>query len=454
MRPGGIRMLGATTTALVALLGLSATASPPGAERPFEVNVTHGLAAGEPQIAVDPVHHTVVISFLYKLGQQSPDGGRDLACGLAVSRDHGTTWRVQTTHPTDPGAITGDPYHQCSDPTAVAGPPGTVYVGAGWWDTPAGIVDDYDTYISRSTDGGLTWSRRVYAVGTKSMLDYRQLPPSAPWVDRQWLAADPNTGTVYASLADFPRSHRWIVASHDHGHTFGPPREIASGSTPEVPLNEYVPSAARGVLAVSYVTSEPDPTCRCQNVFETSRDDGATWTRRPAPIPATWTAADPSHPGRFAIMNGGTDPTDYSSTAQDSLFVSVTADYGKTWTPVVRIGQKPSNTRLMPWIGYSPTGVLGVTYRTVYAQGYDAWAAMSADGGARFAPPVRISHAVSAPEPDHGADDYGCVALDDKYLYFAWGDMRKTPNSSTSGAERTLYFGRVPLPPQVQRRHR
>ena len=416
--------------------------------------MTHGLGAGEPQIAVDPVHHSIVVSFLYKFGKQTPDSGHDLACGLAISRDHGTTWRVRTTHPTDPAAIISDPYHQCSDPTAAAGPPGTVYVGAGWWDTPAGIVDDYDTYVSRSTDGGLTWHPAAYAVGSKSLVDARALPPSTPWVDRQWLTADPNTGTVFASLADFPRSHRWIVASHDHGRTFGPPREISSGSTPEVPLNEYVPAAAHGVLAVSYVTDGSDSTCHCQGVFETSRDDGASWTRHPAPIPATWTAADPSRPGRFAIMNGGTDPTDFSSTAQDTLLVSVTSDYGKTWTPVVRIGQKPSNTRLMPWMGYSPTGVLGVTYRTVYSQGYDAWAALSADGGAHFAPPVRISRVMSPPETDHGQDDYGCVALDGKYLYFAWGDMRKTPDSPTSGAERSLYFGRVPLPPQHKRHHR
>ena len=31
--------------------------------QPFETNVTHGLGAGEPELAIDPVHHTLVISF-------------------------------------------------------------------------------------------------------------------------------------------------------------------------------------------------------------------------------------------------------------------------------------------------------------------------------------------------------------------------------------------------------
>ena len=42
-------------------------------------------------------------------------------------------------------------------------------------------------------------------------------------------------------------------------------------------------------------------------------------------------------------------------------------------------------------------------------------------------------------------DDFGHVALDEKYLYVAWGDMRKNPGSSASGTQRSVYFGRVPL---------
>ena len=42
-------------------------------------------------------------------------------------------------HPADPGPTPGDPYHQCSDPTAAVGPGGTVYAGAGWWDQPGEI---------------------------------------------------------------------------------------------------------------------------------------------------------------------------------------------------------------------------------------------------------------------------------------------------------------------------
>jgi hypothetical protein len=180
------------------------------------------------------------------------------------------------------------------------------------------------------------------------------------------------------------------------------------------------------------------------------------WTRHPAPIPAQWTAADPSHPGRFAIMSGGAVTFDWSTTP-NILEVSVTSDYGKTWSKPVQIGQNPPNPRWLPGIAYSPDGVLGVVYRTDYGancvtgvycgggNGYDMWAAISRNGGFSFAPPIRVNHALSPPESG-GSDDFGNnVALDDKYLYVAWDDMRTTPNSSTTDGKRSLYFGRIPL---------
>ena len=431
-------------------LAPATAATPVGAPQSFEMKVINGLDAGEPQIAVDPVRHSLAISFL--LSNPAPGVSH---CGLATSTDYGRTWRLRFKNPADPvpRSVTS-----CSDPIAASGKHGAMYVGAEW----GGLTND-DTYVSRSIDGGRTWGPATYATGHRDAVKNELAAPNTSNEDRPWLTADMQTGTVYANLGDFaPRLRHWIVASHDEGRTFGPPRAIASNAAPEWPASDFVPSAANGVLAVSYVSAAVDPACLCRNVFETSTDDGVTWSRHAAPIPAQWVAADPSHPGRFAIMSGGEEVTDWQSFNPNELLVSVTSDSGKTWSPTAHIGEAPSNPRWMPWIAYAPNGVLGVSYRTKYGTAsclapeqcsntsYAMWAAISADGGFRFAPPVRISHAVSAAQLDNGSgfaagDDFGTVALDDKYLYVAWGDMRKTPNSSAPGP-RSLYFGRLPLP--------
>ena len=353
-----------------------------------------GLDAGEPQIAVDPVHHTIVVAFLLS----SPNGAGS-KCGIATSRDRGKSWQVRYKSPADPVRASNV---SCSDPVAATGAGGALYVVA------LLQSDHLGTFLSRSTDGGRTWGPSVYSTGNRDAVKNALAAPNTGLDDRPWLTADNRTGAVYASLADFvPRLRRWIVASRDQGRSFGPPRPIASNAAPEVPAGDYIPSAANGVLAVSYVALAADPSCLCRQVFETSRDDGVTWSRHPAPIPAQWTAADPAHPGRFAIMSGGSDITDYQSFDPDNLLVSVTSDYGRTWSAPERIGQNPPSPRWMPWIAYSPTGVLGVSYRTKYGTpnclvpdecpetAYDEWAAISRDGGFHFAAPVRISHALS-----------------------------------------------------------
>ena len=256
------RVLPIATVATLAVAGLlPATAAAPSGTRTFEVNVTHGLGAGEPEVAADPVHHTVVISFMYEDppdGKKNPDGSMNSGCGIAVSRDRGKTWRVRITHPTDPGPIAGDPYHQCSDPTAATGASGTLYIGAGWWDSPAGIVDSYNTYVSRSTDGGMTWGPAVFATGTLSSPQNMVAAPTTPTVDRQWLAADSQTGTVYASVADLPRTRRWIVASHDQGRTLG--RRTQSRPPPLPTCCSATIVRRRLVACWPRVTSRTEPT--------------------------------------------------------------------------------------------------------------------------------------------------------------------------------------------------
>jgi hypothetical protein len=55
-----------------------------------------------------------------------------------------------------------------------------------------------------------------------------------------------------------------------------------------------------------------------------------------------------------------------------------------------------------------------------------------------------VSNAVSPRGNASGNDDFSSVALDDNYLYAAWGDQRTSPTDSTPGPV-GVYFARVPF---------
>ena len=415
----------------------------------YEKKITAINAAGEPEIAVGPHGSPLLVAFN--------------GCGIAVSYDRGATFGISGKSPADPGPTQGDPYHNCSDPVAALGPANTLYTGAGYWDTPGGAVDDYNMYLARSGDGGASWTKPVFATGDDALPQQLLLGRNTGHTDRLFVTVDGSDGTVYGSATDFPRLVRWIVVSHDGGATFGPPHAIDDNLYPQAQGEQggdYIPAAADGVLAVAYAASAaPGRSCPC-GIFETSRDGGATWDRQAAPFAANWTAADPSHPGRFAIM-GGQGAT---ATPADPGYVTVstTEDYGRTWTAPVRLGGDPPHPRIQPWIAYSPTGVLGVGYKTLNTDPidepsffldavlgrvpgtYDYWTTVSFDDGRTFSAPLKVSTTSSPPGNTSGNDDFSSVALDDTYLYAAWGDQRTSPSDPTQGPV-SVYFARVPL---------
>src|SRR2546430_7436522 len=94
-RPGPRRPRRGLTVAVALgflLAAFAIPASADGAGSPTETNVTNGLGGGEPEIALDPVHHTMVTTFTTT----------NSVCGIALSTDGGQSWQVSTTFPADP----------------------------------------------------------------------------------------------------------------------------------------------------------------------------------------------------------------------------------------------------------------------------------------------------------------------------------------------------------------
>jgi hypothetical protein len=127
-----------------------------------------------------------------------------------------------------------------------------------------------------------------------------------------------------------------------------------------------------------------------------------------------------------------------------NLTVSVSDNWGRTWTPFVAAGAAPGSVATTKQaFEYSRNGVLGVMWRAIYPdQSYDIWASISRDGGHSFSKAIRVSHARSPgfdPLRNGGrfGDDIQDFSMDAQNMHLVWGDSR--------AGFQGVFYGRVPL---------
>jgi len=119
--------------------------------------------------------------------------------------------------------------------------------------------------------------------------------------------------------------------------------------------------------------------------------------------------------------------------------VSASADGGKTWgAPVGVTPLSDNHDQFFEWINVSPKGLVGATWldRSLDPANvnYDAFAAISHDGGATFGTNQRISTVSSNPFNDGFGSgfmgDYTGNAWDGKKkLFMSWSDTRNGTNT-------------------------
>jgi hypothetical protein len=423
-----------------------------------DVLVKQDSGAGEPQVAVDRRHPLDVV-----VGENN--------LGVSVSHDGGLHW----THVSLPNQ---------GDNTTTVDAAGTY------------AYTSLDGEVMVSRDRGRTWTsagnwvgdlaHAWYGLGGSSKLAFRFLGCNAPTpagpvdllggpgfhvigCDRPWLTADATRpGLLRVSFTDhsdgsggalletvgcktstatnqvFSCGRQYVTTSRDGGRSWTAFRAVDDGAAPMDHTNGFsgIPVSRAGVLATAYLAGAfPGSTCATCLVFQTSRDDGTSWSRHL--VPATvdgpslgahalnplgvssstafepYLAQDPSRPGRYAVMV-------YDRT-QTGLLVQVTEDFGRSWSRPVRLAEKGGGKRWLPWIAYGTSGALGVLWRTEGAEGsFEVWGAVAPRGGTRFARPVRLSSKRSpGPVSQVAADDASFVALDGTTLHAAWGDRRE-----------------------------
>ena len=177
------------------------------------------------------------------------DWNRNEGCGVARSLDGGQHWSTNSFIP----GITrwnnkGDeypgngPYDFAGDPAVTFGPDGTAYFACyGYkYGTAAAPKGGVGLFVSRSTNGGLTWGTPVkLATFTGPGLgkgvskgSYGQFPDHEAITVDTW-ADSPHYGSIYVAQAQFHgnlKGHITLFASHDRGATWSTPVTVSSGA--------------------------------------------------------------------------------------------------------------------------------------------------------------------------------------------------------------------------------
>jgi hypothetical protein len=300
---------------------------------------------------------TIVATF--QMGRFYDGGSSDV--GFATSTDGGSTW----THGVLPGVTNiqhkGNPYDRDTDPEVTYDPKHGV-----WLIETLPLVDSGSAIpaviVSRSTDGGKTWSKPVSVTGDVYSSD-------KSWIVCDTWSSSPYYGNCYVEWDDPGAGDQVNMnTSTDGGKTWGsainPGNAYGLGGEPVVQPD--------GTVVVPFLSSDIE-------VF-TSKDGGSSWSNA-ASIASVSNHADAGslrsvYPMPSAAVDAAgevyvtwSDCRFRSGCAENDLVMSTSTD-GSKWSAVTRIPIDPKSSTVdhfLPGLAADPstsgsTAHLGLTY--------------------------------------------------------------------------------------------
>ncbi len=361
----------------------------------------------EPHLAIHPANPDHLVAAWQQ--DRWSDGGADgLVAG--VSLDGGATWKL-TAMPFSAcagGAVPALDYERATDPWVSFSADGAAVnlVGLAFDATTARAA----IVVSRSTDGGLTWSPAT-AIAEDADGDVA--------VDKPTITADPTrAGHVYAvwdrltGLASADPSldtgPAWISRSTNGGETWEPPRVLHDPGPDAQTISSQIVVLPDGALVDVFVriTAASTPGARFDVVAMRSADAGDTWTG-PFVVSGLGSigAVDPKtgHPIRAGevVPSSAADGAGrlwvawqdarFSGRVRDGIALASSEDGGVTWSVPVQVNRAPLVQAFRPAVAASGA-TLAVTY---YDLRFDVegdaertwvtvWRATTGDGGATW----------------------------------------------------------------------
>jgi hypothetical protein len=349
----------------------------------------------EPRLAVDPTNPNHLVG-VWQQDRWTAGSCQGIVAG--VSFDGGVSW----TEVVVPGLTTasGGSFDRASDPWVSFGPTGALFVTS--------LVDKVDNRgveqksgvaVSKSTDGGLTWSAPTLLIQTISSVVFN---------DKESVTADPhNPNLVYAvwdqvNPVAASATPAFFARSSDGGQTWSAAQVIFQSPTNGTNIGHQIVVLPDGTLIDAFAEFTPGfglPPISLDILR--SADHGTTWSQ---PIvaaqempsgaldpfnsdtvrsggPAPEVAADPASGNLYAVW------PDSRFHPYDSVAFSMSSDGGLTWSSPIPINQTPANLSapaasqaFTPSVAVGADGTVAVTYYDFRYQGSivgaatDAWA--------------------------------------------------------------------------------
>jgi hypothetical protein len=343
------------------------------------------------------------------------------------------------------------------DPTIAFSRNGVAYYGS-----LAGVrgvlVNSELLTVSRSADGGKTWSDPVLATDKTNPVDFND--KINLWVDAG--AGSPFAGNVYVSWTLFqggPGRAAPIAFSRstDGGQTFSPAQQL----TPAHNNNSIggrqgsaIRTAANGDVYVFFESgTQINGTKTSAQMFVKSTDGGRTFSKQqvastvvdiPSPLPGSSFRND-SFPSVDIDQTSGkiyVAWTDFRN-GRGQVMLTTSSDGGGSWTAAATVLDVAGRSAFFPGVAVSPDG----SKVTVATQALDAKPAGTAPGagvvhydsylaesvgGGTFSAPLKLSSASSDPDGSSTngltaqfQGDYNTLISDNAHAWFIWTDARR-----------------------------
>ncbi len=225
-----------------------------------------------------------------------------------------------------------------------------------------------DIFVSSSHDGGQTWFVNPVAA-------------NLPVDDREWVAADGASKVCLSYHAIATTDELVVECSYDGGLTF--PQTASAfdanhqflaglnnqiGSLAIDPNNHVVYQSFAGIASAADLQCDATQDCLHAVWLASSLDGGLTFTDHLVYVNPSQTVTYDHQFTSVAVDRSGNVYDAF--TDNHNTYLSVSTDFGQTWSAPAQVNSGPANTAIFPWVTAGSSGQVDVVfYGTSYYDG-------------------------------------------------------------------------------------